>query len=562
MKKKFAQWNSVLIMTALMLGMVSPAQVRADDPIDSPEPAPAAEEDPEAVAEPAAEIPEAFNDNENTLEVDFSGSELPEDWEIGGSAELTGDDDIDPEGDGWLRLTGNESWESGYAVNTAPVSTENGLAFQFDFASWGGNGADGIAFFLMDGEVDMDDFTMGGNGGSLGYAQRSGVEGLSGGYVGIGLDEFGNFSDPGEGRNGGPGRDRDSVTVRGPGDGDEGYEFVASSGTIQEGLDVPNVPERPDQTGDLFRSVSLWFRPVESQFSLSLNLQTGADSEPQEIFQDLLLPGTAPASVRYGFTATSGGSRNYHEVRNLVVDQALYEPPADEPPAEEPPADEPPVEEPPAEEPPAEEPPAEEPPAEEPPAEEPPVEETPVGESSSGTGSSGNGAPPSAGTPPALIPVTGSGAGEPQFLIPVTGSGLDQNSCCSTIEFFIEDEVRAILPVLCGMQASLEELPDALLPGDLPQGYSLIHLTGLVLKQDGKPVELLPEDTPIVLGYLLELPLRGNNLLAPENFSILFWDPAAEDGQGAWEQLDTQISDDEIAAVVWGSGIFALVAAE
>ncbi len=118
------------------------------------------------------------------------------------------------------------------------------------------------------------------------------MEGLSGGYVGIGLDEFGNFSDPGEGRNGGPGRDRDSVTVRGPGDGDEGYEFVASSGTIQEGLDEPNVPERPDQTGDLFRSVSLWFRPVESQFSLSLNLQTGADSEPQEIFQDLLLPGT------------------------------------------------------------------------------------------------------------------------------------------------------------------------------------------------------------------------------------------------------------------------------
>ncbi len=84
-EKKFSQWNSVLIMTALMLGMVSPSQVRADDPIDPPDPAPAAEEPPAEETASASgtdpDAPEAFNDNENTLKLISSGSELPGDWE-------------------------------------------------------------------------------------------------------------------------------------------------------------------------------------------------------------------------------------------------------------------------------------------------------------------------------------------------------------------------------------------------------------------------------------------------------------------------------------------------
>src|SRR5690606_17588280 len=94
------------------------------------------------------------------------------------------------------------------------------------------SGADGITFFLFDATASGS-FITGGFGGSLGYAQRAdqGLPGLSKGYLGIALDEFGNFSNSLQGRVGGPGRQSGSVTLRGDGDG---------AGSIQPGTSVPN----------------------------------------------------------------------------------------------------------------------------------------------------------------------------------------------------------------------------------------------------------------------------------------------------------------------------------
>jgi len=71
-------------------------------------------------------------------------------------------------------------------------------------------------FYLM--RLQLPSAT-GGYGGSLGYAPNTSgsvTTGLSGGYLGVGFDEYGNFSSASEGRIGGIGVKCNSITMRGP----------------------------------------------------------------------------------------------------------------------------------------------------------------------------------------------------------------------------------------------------------------------------------------------------------------------------------------------------------
>ena len=60
-------------------------------------------------------------------------------------------------------------------------------------AARGADGADGISFFLQDGSQPPG---LGAWGGSLAYScsnSNTPHEGLQGGYIGLGIDEYGNF---------------------------------------------------------------------------------------------------------------------------------------------------------------------------------------------------------------------------------------------------------------------------------------------------------------------------------------------------------------------------------
>ena len=103
---------------------------------------------------------------------------------------------------GYLRLTEN----TGNNAKAATVpgifpAAGNYISVEFHhYAYYGGTGADGIAVTLSDYSVPA---VPGGFGGSLGYAQRSdGTQppGFNGGWVGIALDEYGNYQNPTEGR--------------------------------------------------------------------------------------------------------------------------------------------------------------------------------------------------------------------------------------------------------------------------------------------------------------------------------------------------------------------------
>jgi uncharacterized repeat protein (TIGR01451 family) len=91
------------------------------------------------------------------------------------------------------------------------------------------SGADGVSFFLADGSQPLE--VPGGFGGSLGYAQTTGpfpVDGILGGYLGVGFDEYDNFGNNLEGRGAGCSQSDSGFypnywTLRGPGTGQSGY---------------------------------------------------------------------------------------------------------------------------------------------------------------------------------------------------------------------------------------------------------------------------------------------------------------------------------------------------
>ena len=123
-------------------------------------------------------------------------------------------------GSGALRLTNGGYQgvnEAGAIISTTPFSASQGIQITFTTYTYGGNayqasnktkpGADGIGFYLIDasqyasgsaylsngyfGPGDLGAF-----GGSLGYSCSNGnypYNGMIGGYIGLGIDEYGNF---------------------------------------------------------------------------------------------------------------------------------------------------------------------------------------------------------------------------------------------------------------------------------------------------------------------------------------------------------------------------------
>lgn len=137
----------------------------------------------------------------------------------------------DVAGAGALRLTNgdiasggvNGNSQTGAVVSNFTFPTNAGLQVSFTTVSYGGNnnkstGADGIGFYLMDGSQAPN---VGALGGSLGYScsnSNTRYDGLSGGYLGVGIDEYGNFSSAADNTNTGAGVKAGRISLRGSGD--------------------------------------------------------------------------------------------------------------------------------------------------------------------------------------------------------------------------------------------------------------------------------------------------------------------------------------------------------
>lgn len=226
---------------------------------------------------------------------------------------------FDAEGDGALRLTPNRNGQASFVIFDQAVPSGQGYIITFDMYIYNGSsrGADGVSFFLIQG--DANPATAGGFGGSLGYAPHYNQPGLEGGYIGLGFDEFGNFSNPTEGRKGGPGFRRNAVVLRGAGAGREGYAFLTKNDiNLPAFLDFPRIRTRSEQ---IKRRVRIAISAI-NQISVDMDFQDGNGFINVLPPYDLNAAPNQPAfpgSFKFGFAASTGGLRNVHEIRNLEI---------------------------------------------------------------------------------------------------------------------------------------------------------------------------------------------------------------------------------------------------
>jgi serralysin len=226
---------------------------------------------------------------------------------------------------GILKLTDAVNEQASFILYTKPVDATKGLSITFDFFSYGGKGGtsggtggDGIGFFFIDGSKSPT--KPGGFGGSLGYAQRDILNsGIEGGYLGVGFDEFGNYSNGVEGRIGGPGQTPDSIAVRGS--QATGYKYLTGTGTLPVSLDNPG--PQANRTNSR-RRAQVDLTPT-GLLTVQIDLNNDGDfADPGEKPVNALNViaagnGPLPTTFKFGFAGSTGAATNIHEVGNFKV---------------------------------------------------------------------------------------------------------------------------------------------------------------------------------------------------------------------------------------------------
>src|ERR1700729_4040317 len=253
----------------------------------------------------------------------------------------------DPQGSGKLRLTSNGTGLEGGVFASSSVPPSQGLDATFNSYQYGGSfGADGIAFVLaaVDPANPATPSVIGQSGGALGYsAQNSTQGGLSHGYLGIGIDAYGNFSskyegtgctDPANIAQRMPGQ----VVVRGPGNGTVGYCALQSSAATATS---PALTLRATTRPASLIPVEVVFNPTSSPVTTASGLVVpGGDYDvtftpiggtnrslvgalpvvPSGLYPASWVNASGlPKQLAFGWVGSTGSVTDFHELDNAVV---------------------------------------------------------------------------------------------------------------------------------------------------------------------------------------------------------------------------------------------------
>ena len=226
---------------------------------------------------------------------------------------------LDPPGGGALELTGATYYDLGLAGWHEPLPTANGLEIQFTLYAFDGTtpGADGTLLYLTDGALKHPTMPAG-SGGSLGYIQGKKGRGLAHAYLGIGFDEYGNFSNflPD-----GPGFIPETVALGGA--EAIGYEYIGGvtngSGepaSLPFDLDSPSSTTRPANAPTI--DVSLTSAGL-LEVAIDIHDGNGPVTYISETIVGVNGQPAVPANVFVGFIGSTGGSYNRHQIGDLTI---------------------------------------------------------------------------------------------------------------------------------------------------------------------------------------------------------------------------------------------------
>ncbi len=206
-------------------------------------------------------------------------------WQLNGVATIAGSA---------LQLTPAQPDQKGSAFYPTALDTSGGLTVEFDATFAGGSGADGLALILADPSKGATPTSLGGGGGSLGFG---GIPG-----VGVGVTSY-------------------PVSTIGISDG-------AKAGAWQT-LNWLGTALLPSPLQDTTRRV----RVTISGGTMTATVDGATVSQPVAV----------PSRVLLGFSASTGGLTNRHEIRDLVVSGGVTTPPPTDPPPTDPPPTDPPA---------------------------------------------------------------------------------------------------------------------------------------------------------------------------------------------------------------------------
>lgn len=268
---------------------------------------------------------------------------------VGDNAYLTAANGVDPNGAGWLRLTEAKTNQKGFMYVLQGFPTTLGVIADFEYKDWrniddGYFGADGFSVYLFDATVTDANFKLGGYGGSLGYATYSNpanTTGLSGGYLGVGLDAYGNYANNGENRNGSApantltsGMLPNAFVLRGPTSAtyNNSNVYLASAplgdrtGTVEairqrNEIDYNTLTATRPADNIFYRRVQVIITKPGNDYVVTIKWR----KENQTTFTQVLsytLSSTTypiPTNLKLGFAASTGGGFNFQEIRNIIL---------------------------------------------------------------------------------------------------------------------------------------------------------------------------------------------------------------------------------------------------